>query len=209
MKTLAGIFFIGLLAVTSQAQQTTVQQELPDVAILKISWSKERIPGWENNSFGQSYETYETMRTRIADERLLQDAKNRNDKREVARLERNVKVRDDAALNNKKARETPPPRDGYRYKVSLKNTGAKTIKVIDWDYVFLDPETKNEIARHQFTSEEKIHPGKNKQLEVFILSPPTKTVSAKALDKKERTFFDERVEVARIEYSDGSVWQQP
>ncbi|MDQ3473220.1 MAG: hypothetical protein M3447_05730, partial [Acidobacteriota bacterium] len=83
MKTLAGIFFIGLLAVTSQAQQTTVQQELPDVAILKISWSKERLPGWENNPFGQSYETYETMRTRVADERLLQDAKNRNDKREV------------------------------------------------------------------------------------------------------------------------------
>ena len=60
----------------------------------------------------------------------------------------------------KDSRNGKPPRDGYRYKVLVKNAGAKTVKLIDWDYVFLDANTRQEVARRQFTSEEKVRPGK-------------------------------------------------
>ena len=95
------------------------------------------------------------------------------------------------------------------YKVSIKNTGLKTIKAIDWDYVFFDPNTQNEIGRHQFTSEEKISPGKSKELNALIPKPPTGTISVYELNSKERTTLNERVLLMRIQYSDGSVWQRP
>jgi hypothetical protein len=102
----------------------------------------------------------------------------------------------------------PLPRDGYRYKLTLRNDGVKTIKSIDWDYLFLDPTTQQEIARHQFTSDETIKPGKNKEISVLYLIPPVKLVSARMLNKKDLP-FTQQVVVARIQYSDGSSWQHP
>ena len=91
----------------------------------------------------------------------------------------------------------------------ITNTGSRTIKLVDWDYVFLDPGTSEVVARHQFTSEETIKPGKSKEVSVLYLTPPVKTVSAGMLTKKEPMPFTEQVVIARIEFSDGSVWQHP
>ena len=91
----------------------------------------------------------------------------------------------------------------------MRNTGEKTIKLVDWDYIFLDPATQNEVTRYQFTSEEKIRPGKEAELDVFILSPPVRVVNARAMEKDEQVSSNERIEMVRIEYSDGTVWQRP
>ena len=88
------------------------------------------------------------------------------------------------------------------------NTSSKTLSLVDWDYVFLDPNTQEVLARHQFTSEEKIKPGKSKEVSVLILTPPVKTVSAEMLTRKE-PLLTEHVVVMRIEYSDGSIWPHP
>jgi hypothetical protein len=42
--------------------------------------------------------------------------------------------------------------------VSVKNTGEKTIKLVDWDYVFFNTATQSETGRLEFTSDEKIGP---------------------------------------------------
>jgi hypothetical protein len=90
----------------------------------------------------------------------------------------------------------------------VRNDGAKTIKLVDWDYVFLDPETRQEVGRQLFTSEEKVKPGGEKDLDIFILSPPVRTVSAQG-KKKDTPAFVEHVVLTRVVYSDGSVWQKP
>ena len=87
-----------------------------------------------------------------------------------------------------------------------RNGGEKAIKSIDWDYVFLDPDTRAEVGRQQFTSDEKIGPGKQKELSVFQLAPPTRTVSAGAPGRKTAPPFVERIILVRVEYSDGSAW---
>jgi hypothetical protein len=92
--------------------------------------------------------------------------------------------------------------------VALRNDGVKTIKSIDWDYLFLDPLTQQELARHQFTSDGTIKPGKSKEISVLYLIPPVKLVSARTLNKKNLPFI-EQVVVAHILYSDGSSWQHP
>ncbi|MDQ3665828.1 MAG: hypothetical protein M3410_04350 [Acidobacteriota bacterium] len=139
-------------------------------------------------------------------ERQLAAARNSSDKATVTRIETQIGNHDEAIA---KARQTAASRDGYRYKVTLRNEGLKTIKSVDWDYLFLDPLSLLEVARHQFTSDESIKPGKSKEVSVLYLIPPVKTVSARMLNNKESMSFTEQVVVARIQFSDGSVWQRP
>jgi hypothetical protein len=179
-----------------------------NVSILKFTWQKERLPGWETNRAGETYETYDTMRNRIASERRLQQARNSGNKSEVAKAEKDLKVREQASAPKDKPEKTAPPKDGYRYRVWIRNTSEKIIRSVDWDYLFFDPETQQELACHQFTSDEKIRPGKDKELQVFILTPPVRVTNAHGLGTKERPFV-ENVRIVRIEYSDGSVWQHP
>lgn len=89
----------------------------------------------------------------------------------------------------------------------MRNSGAKTITAVDWDYVFFDTNNQSEIGRRRFRSEEKIAPGKSKELKYFITTPPTQTVSIHSLDKNERANLGEEVVIVRVEYADGSIWQ--
>jgi hypothetical protein len=193
-------------AVASQAQQATPDLQGPsDVAIVKFTWGKEFLPGWENNQFGHLTETPDARRDRLENERRIQQARNIGNKAELGKRENAAKMLEDAKLSKNAER----PRDGYRYEVEIRNTGAKTIKLIDWDYIFLDPDTLKEVARHQFTSDDTVKPGKSKKISVFYLHPPVKTVSVKMLSKKNMAKFKEQVVLMRIQYSDGSVWQRP
>ncbi|HEX7176228.1 MAG TPA: hypothetical protein VF240_13280 [Pyrinomonadaceae bacterium] len=200
-----------LISGVSVAQQTPTpppgSQGPEDVAVVKFSWRKERVPGWENRQFSTSVESYDAMRARVDNERRIQQARNTGNKAELGRREDAARMLEDAN-SPKDLKNTGPPRDGYRYKVIVSNAGTKTVKLIDWDYVFLDPNTRQEISRRQFTSEEKVRPGKGKELEVFILSPPFLTVNAGAPRTGESPFV-EQVILMRVEYSDGTIWQRP
>ena len=102
-----------------------------------------------------------------------------------------------------------PSRYVFVYTVTVKNSGGKAIRAIDWDYIFFDRATETEIGRQQFTSEEKIAPGKTKDLIVKITKPPTQTISLTALNNNERGSLDGRVILVRIDYADGTSWQRP
>jgi len=204
MKALAALSLALFLAGASNALAQTTAQDPTDLAVLKYSWSKERI-GWERDPFSPPVESNDEMRIRQRDEKRIEDAKRSGSGSELNRAERDARA--DAAIKER-LRQKAPPRYAYRYKVSIKNTGTKTVKAIDWDYIFFDPNAQIEIGRHQFTSEEKIRPGKSEELDVVIISPPTKTISADALSNEKRPPFDERIVLIRIEYSDGTFWQR-
>jgi hypothetical protein len=203
------LLLVMAMPVASQAQQATLDLQGPsDVAIVKFTWGKEFLPGWENNQFGHLIETPDARRERIDNERRIQQARNVGNKAELGKRENAAKMLEDAKFP-KDSKNTERPRDGYRYEVEIRNTGAKTIKLIEWDYIFLDPEMLKEVARHQFTSDDTVKPGKSKKISVFYLHPPVKTVSVKMLSKKNMAKFKEQVVLMRIQYSDGSVWQRP
>jgi len=141
---------------------------------------------------------------RVGDERRRERAQAAGNIGEANRIEREAR-----AEQVLKARPPAPPRYAFLYEISVKNTGAKTIKEIDWDYVFLDAATGQELSRRQFTHTEKIGPGKSKELSLLIPSPPTQQISVYSLGKKERDGLNEQVVIIRVTYSDGSVWQRP
>ena len=214
MRVLASLVMLVGLTIAIQAQQgssrvgSPVSSQAPqDLLILKCSWERERTPGWDKGSYGP--EPYDIMLARISNERELQTLRNTGQRGRAARAESTAKVLEKAgSITEKDGKQVERPRHGYRYKVVVKNAGEKTIKSVDWDYLITDPNQMNEVSRHQFTSDEKIHPGKEKELSVFIFSLPTRTVSSHEQSKDRKALIDEVV-LMRIEYSDGSVWQRP
>jgi len=195
----AAIFLVLLCAGVVCAQQ---QQSNVAVEVVKFSWSKERI-GWERDPFGGPIENFDETRARQRNEKRIEDAK-RGNSSEVDRIKREARA--DAA-NIAAKHKDPPSRYVFVYKATVKNTSTKAIKSIDWDYVFLERGTENELGRQQFTSEEKIAAGKTKELVVTITKPPTKTISLTALNSNERGTLDGRVILVRIDYADGTSWQ--
>lgn len=199
MKTSA---LLALIMICVATPAVLAQDSGSGIVVLKFSWDKERIrPRPSLTSLASQDELIQQSQR----QQQLAAAKNVGDRGKVAKLETQISNHQKATA---KASQTELPRDGYKYKVTLKNEGMKTVKSIDWDYLFLDPITQHELARHQFTSDETIKPGKDKEVSVLYLTPPVKLVTARMLNKKDLP-FTEQVVVARIQYSDGSSWQHP
>jgi hypothetical protein len=197
MKILLVLLLIPLSGVTANAQS-----DLP-VELVKYSWSKERL-NWEGNPFGGPNENFHQMQFRTRSEKRVSDAK-RSNSPEVGKLEKEAKT--DAAIVANENQNSAPPRYYFMYRASMKNLSSKQIKEIDWDYIFVDAATGEELGRRQFTSVQNIGPGKQKELTFTLPTPPTRRVSVYALDKKERLGIAEKVIIVRVTYADGSVWE--
>jgi len=198
-------YLVLLLFLTTLGSTANVAaQESVGAEVLKCSWSKERI-GWEGDPFRGPIETFDEVRARTRNEKRIEDAK-RGSSADIDRIRQEAKA--DAA-NIETQHKSVPSRYVFVYKTTIKNVSNKTIKLIDWDYVFRDKGTDAELNRQQFTSEEKITPGKAKELTVVIRKPPTQTVSVTSLNTSERDSLKGEVVLVKIEYSDGSVWQAP
>jgi hypothetical protein len=205
MKTLVIMLFVMAVSMAASAQPAPRLSDSPEVVVVKFSWSKERV-GWQADPFGGPLENFDEMRVRARNEKRIQDAKRGGSGPDLAKAESDART--DAVLTAQ-IHKSNPGRYRFIYKVELQNSGTKAVRAIDWDYVFLDANTQDELGRRQFSSLAKIAPGKTKELRFFIATPPTQKISVNSLDKSERANLHEAVVIVRIEYADGSVWQHP
>jgi hypothetical protein len=197
MKMLVVLMVVFVVAGVAQAQSDSA------VELVKYSWTKERL-NWEGNPFGGPNENFHQMQFRARSEKRVSDAK-RSNSPEVGKFEKEAKA--DAAIVENANKQSAPPRYYFMYRASMKNLSTKAIKEIDWDYIFLDAATGEELDRRQFTSVQNIGPGKQKELTFTLPTPPTRRVSVYSLDKKERAGIGEKVIIVRVTYADGSVWE--
>jgi hypothetical protein len=188
----------GLVLFLFPGVATVCAQQSPGVEVVKASWSKIRI-GWERDPFGGPLENFDEMRSRTRNERRVANGGGERAKREAKADEANLA----------KQREQSPPKYYFIYKTKVKNNHTSAITQLDWDYVFFERDTENELGRQQFTSDEQIGPGKTKELTVTTTSPPTHTVSVTSLNLEERNRFTEKIVLVRVQYADGHVWQAP
>jgi hypothetical protein len=193
-----------LLFVTLAQSQSPSASNPPGVEVVKHSWSKERI-NWERDPFAGVLESFDDARMRMRNEKRIEDAK-RGNSPEADRIRREAKA-DEALIAAR--HQGKPSRYVFAYKASVRNGSAKAVREIDWDYVFFDAATGTELGRHQFTSEGKISPGKSKELSFLVSKPPTRTISADALNDKERDAVRGQVILVRVAYDDGTAWQRP
>ena len=204
MKVYALLLSLLVVPIASNAQSLPTSATNSEVEVVKFSWSKERL-NWEQNPFNGPNENFHEMQFRARSERRVSDAKKSGTSGQQSTAERDLKV--DAAIVQAGRQSSGPARYYFIYRASLKNSSPKQIEEIDWDYVFIDSATGQELGRHQFTSTKLIQPGKSKELTFMLSTPPTKRISVHALNKQERSGIADQVVVVRVKYSDGSVWQ--
>jgi hypothetical protein len=101
----------------------------------------------------------------------------------------------------------PRSRKTYLYQVKVMNAGAKAIKQINWEYQFLDPDTREVKDQRKIASSVKLSPGQSKVLKSRLTRQPTVVVNAGQLAQQYKNQFAERVVITRIVYADGSTWQ--
>lgn len=204
MRTLFSclLLFSASLAISAQSPAPDTPQSA-GVDVVKYSWAKERL-NWEGNPFGGSVESFEDVRRRFADQRRIDRARATGNIGEAKKVE--IEMRSEQVI---KARPPAPPRYAFRYTTTFKNTGTKTIKQIDWDYIFFDAMTNELVGRIELGCDEKIEPGKKKEVTFFIPTPPARTISVQALNSKERQSMTEQIVLVRVLYADGTSWQPP
>lgn len=170
--------------VVSAAAQTVVQDNRPDVTVLKKQWRFE-------------------VRNPVMDEDPLDAAQAHGDRerRYYASMASNPDtptVVSDVEISRDGGRVTTAK---YIYEITVKNVGMRPIRMMILDYVFCDPATGEMLGRVSFTSYSRIGPGKTAKVAFETLRPPTGTIDARTAGDRPKPAFLESVEIRRIEYA--------
>lgn len=192
MRTGLLMLLMALSAVAAFAQPSALETDA-GLAIIKYSWLKELL-NWDDAETITPAGV--TMKTR--------DRKPPGLRRKEASEQRSRRA------NSSGARQTAEdPRYQFTYNLVVRNDSLKKIREIDWDYVFSDAQTREELGRRQFTSAEKVDRGKTKKLTIRVSSPPTLKIDVYRMGKKESDGLKGTVEISRILYDDDSEWKAP
>ena len=201
MKASTAATFLTMLLVATgvAAQDAATFSEPPNLTVLEKKWTKEVLHGGGNTNPLAPNEDY--IRQTRADKAAI-EARDRSLP--------NQPTESRMPIVSRQALRVPMSRmDTWLYRVTVQNTGSKTIKAIDWEYQFLDPATNQVMGNRRVVSGTKIGPGKTKVLQRRSTRQPTIVVKADQLDKKYPNQFDERVVIYRVYYTDGSKWERP
>jgi hypothetical protein len=198
MKTLKIVMIGVYLASAAIAQEISTTSVPPDIEVLKKSWHREIInPALGVDPFKANREHNEEVQTQKKIDEY-------NKKKPAGATQMPPK----ATMSQPSQSRSSGLIERFYYQAKIKNIGNKTIKSITWEYVFFDIETKVEISRFQCEDKRKINPGKSADLLMNSPTPPASILDIKKADKGQQLFIEQFV-IARIEYSDGSVWQNP
>src|ERR1041385_8810607 len=91
------------------------------------------------------------------------------------------------------------------YSAELRNDSPKAIKWLSWMYRAIDPDTKDEVDRQEFSSFDKIGAAAKKTVSGTKRIPAGQT--APELKKKNGSPFEEHVEFICVAYDDGTLWR--
>jgi hypothetical protein len=193
------VFFSSAAVVGAQSQSGS-PDNTGGVTVVQMSWSRQVYnPMLYEDPFKHNREQWEDARLQQMIDRE-NAVRTRNGKTAIDNPGRRVRNTDVEARS---------PFTTYVYKAKVTNNDSKTILAIEWDYVFYDEATKKEVGRHPLKNNVKIQSGKSAEMSRRTATPPTTVVDVHKTGKKFKEQYAERVEIQRIEYADGSVWQRP
>ncbi len=212
MKNLMSVLLLILTGTVFASAQTPSTPSIPpDIKILHQKWRLDiRNPALDEDPFKASTEFQDALRTQRANDMQNPIRVKGSQPRETPPPRPNKNHSDDP---NPSATYTPSaaytPSAIYTYTAEIKNTGVKATHEVEWGYVFIDPDTQIELGSHHQLSKIKIRPGQNKILMGHSTSPPTNTISARNAGKELSKRILEQIVIYRVEYDDGSVWENP
>lgn len=197
MKFLPTALLVLLTVGGATAQSVDAPKSPPGVSILQNNWRKVvRNPALDDDPLRASRETIELE----------------NAKRETARVNQ--------VLRDLGRDPIPPPTQGssgirmgkpiitYVYEAKIRNDSDKILKAVVWHYSFFDAEKKEEVGRTAMTSKVNVRPGKTVDLSGTSRTSPVKVVDATKSGQELKGLYTEKVVITRLEYSDGTFWQE-
>jgi hypothetical protein len=93
--------------------------------------------------------------------------------------------------------------------IRIKNASDKKIRSIAYDYVFIEPSTKEELKRYSRRAFHEINGNDTKWIWIGPEQNPPQQVTLAGLHKDRRSAFDERVEIKCLLFTDGTGWRAP
>ncbi|HEX5706659.1 MAG TPA: hypothetical protein VFX96_05155 [Pyrinomonadaceae bacterium] len=175
------------------ASQSSPAPSPPGVVIVGWEWS------FYSNRLNRRYSSSITADDAAARERR---EKNRRGATDETAATKGRRTAPDPFVVGPKELEGRPY--GFLYKMTVENKGTKAIEALTWEYLFLDPLDRSVVSRHRFSSKVKVTPGKKKSVSGLSVKQPTQVVRAESAELPPV----EQVIIKRVEYSDGSVWEQ-
>ena len=198
MKGPALLLLLFILLVDVSAQSSSQALEAPDLTVTKRIWRKEiHHPALTADPFRSNDEQAELQR-------VQKDNSIRNSTRVREGNTPQPVVRNTKPMPT----ESDGPQVWFVYRVTVKNSGTKTITALEWDYLFFDSEKAERVGQHSFRHRIKIRTGKSTELIGQSNKPPSSVIDATKA-KNGDAQLSEEVIIRRIEYEDGSVWQRP
>lgn len=94
----------------------------------------------------------------------------------------------------------------FVYQIKVRNAGEKQIVALDWEYIFINPETEKVVERRSFHTQARIRPGKSGTLSEISVSPPTRVINVRMLEKSPENQVAGRIVINSVIFLDGSVW---
>ena len=182
------------VAGVSKAQDTSAALS-PPLEVLKLKWEKQvRLPRNFDPSIIPTGGTF-------SDPTAKTIPTNPVDATRAA-----TSARSAAAASNNSFPATPASMPVYYvYSLKMRNDANKGIEAVAWDYLFLDPNTGAELARHQFLSYVKADPLHSATLQAQMRTPPVRIL--RATGQTARTRPIERAEIQCVLFTDDTVWR--
>jgi hypothetical protein len=200
---LAQLILLGLLTTgTAYAQSASAADS--GVEILKLKWEKQvRLPRNYDPSVIPDNGVFSSMQSRTAVPGSTQAAYGDEARRDAANRS--------AALAPVDYFPNAPSRlpISYLYSLTIRNAGARIIKAVAWDYVFVSPTSQTVVGNHQLLSYRIVHPGESVTLKGLQRTRPITVVVADAKPEKHAKNEKplERATIQCVLYDDDTAWQ--
>ena len=192
-------------AAANQLKQRAVSRYLhkkpTDIEVTKFSWSE--TPSKVLVASSEGTIPISTARVSSSGTRVLADPHEKGDPGPAETLNPGGIIGTPSRDAGEKTREFM----AYKFNISIRNTGRKTIVAVKWAYFFEPKDMQREGLSYLFVTKTNLPPGKEKTLNDSLNSSSGSTISGKLPNKQNQALFNERVAILRLEYDDGTFWE--
>ena len=203
MKAL-GLLLTALLlsAATASAQTAPPAPETHGVSVVKAKWQKRvHNPALDEDPLRAADDARRLERERKETQRM-NVILSKQGRTQLPMPTQQIPTQVSEILPNER-------RDYYLYEVKFTNTGTKKIRSLTWAYVLLDTATQSQVGGQAFESKVGLGAGKSTSLTALSTRPPVAAVDVSKSDRETKPGQHlERVEIHRVVYEDGTVWQR-
>jgi hypothetical protein len=88
----------------------------------------------------------------------------------------------------------------YDSRLTVKNTGERAVKSVEWAHVFYDPATGKELKRYRLQSKQRVGAGETATLDKAVFIRPDEST-------RHINSGRQRVQITRVEFEGGGDWK--